>query len=92
MGATDIQIQEDVITELETELVEKPEYDPTSDQMEAPYILKSFESIPQTAFRPPDCTIAVRPQDVMVAVNTKNCCLLLIFRQCDHYMGFRNNV
>jgi len=35
----------------------------------APASLASFEGIPQTAFRPPDCTLAVGPNDVMVAVN-----------------------
>ena len=36
----------------------------------APPISSSFEGIPQTAYRPPDCTCAVGPNDVMVAVNT----------------------
>src|SRR4051794_12981827 len=35
----------------------------------APPTLANFEGIPQTAFRPPDCTLAVGPDDVMVAVN-----------------------
>jgi hypothetical protein len=35
----------------------------------APAQLANFEGVPQTAFRPPDCTIAVGPNDVMVAVN-----------------------
>jgi hypothetical protein len=35
----------------------------------APTSLGSFEGIPQTAFRPPDPTLAVGPNDVMVAVN-----------------------
>lgn len=35
----------------------------------APTTLANFEGIPQTAFRPPDCTLAVGPNDVMVAVN-----------------------
>lgn len=36
---------------------------------QAPVTLASFEGIPQTAFRPPDPTLAVGPNDVMVAVN-----------------------
>jgi hypothetical protein len=35
----------------------------------APTATANFEGIPQTAFRPPDCTLAVGPSDVMVAVN-----------------------
>jgi hypothetical protein len=35
----------------------------------APTTLANFEGIPQTAFRPPDCTLAVGPNDVLVAVN-----------------------
>jgi hypothetical protein len=35
----------------------------------APTGLASFEGIPQTAFRPPDCALGVGPDDVMVAVN-----------------------
>jgi len=36
---------------------------------QAPATLANFEGIPQTAFRPPDPTLAVGPNDVMVAVN-----------------------
>lgn len=36
----------------------------------APAINASFEGIPQTAFRPPDCTQAVGPNNVLVAVNS----------------------
>jgi len=35
----------------------------------APIGHANFEAIAQTAFRPPDCTLAVGPDDVMVAVN-----------------------
>lgn len=35
----------------------------------APATTHSFEGTPQTGFRPPDCTIAVGPSDVLVAVN-----------------------
>src|SRR3954464_9300499 len=36
---------------------------------QAPATMANFDGIPQTAFRPPDCTLAVGPADVMVAVN-----------------------
>jgi hypothetical protein len=36
----------------------------------APAIANSFEGIPATAWRPPDTTTAVGPNDVLVAVNT----------------------
>jgi hypothetical protein len=35
----------------------------------APVMFANFEGAPATAFRPPDCTLAVGPNDVMVAVN-----------------------
>jgi hypothetical protein len=35
----------------------------------APAAVASFEATPQTGFRPPDCTLAVGPRDVLVAVN-----------------------
>jgi hypothetical protein len=35
----------------------------------APTAVASFEATPQTSFTPPDCTIAVGPSDVLVAVN-----------------------
>jgi hypothetical protein len=66
----DLQIQEDLSPELETETAEKAEYDPTSRQVLAPALLASFQTLQQTAFRPPDCTIAVGPSHVMVAANT----------------------
>ncbi|MGI8459872.1 MAG: hypothetical protein ACR2LI_17385 [Propionibacteriaceae bacterium] len=36
----------------------------------APPLGHSFEGLPQTRFRPPDCAVAVGPRDVLVAVNT----------------------
>ncbi|MGV8966384.1 MAG: hypothetical protein ACOH2F_08900 [Cellulomonas sp.] len=36
---------------------------------QAPIGQVNFEGVPQTAFRPPDCTLAVGPNDVMTAVN-----------------------
>jgi hypothetical protein len=36
----------------------------------APALTRSFDGIGQTAFIPPDCTIAVGPNHVLVAVNT----------------------
>ena len=47
---------------------EFPEIDPLTSL--APGITSTFQGIQQTAFRPPDCTIAVGPNDVMVGVNT----------------------
>lgn len=35
----------------------------------APLTTTSFEGTPQTGFRPPDCTMAVGPNDVLIAVN-----------------------
>jgi hypothetical protein len=35
----------------------------------APATTHSFEGTPQTGFRPPDCTLAAGPSDVLVAVN-----------------------
>jgi hypothetical protein len=45
---------------------------PEIDQSEslAPAVTSTFSGIQQTAFRPPDCTVAVGPDDVMVGVNT----------------------
>jgi hypothetical protein len=39
-------------------------------EVAAPVTTRSFEGIPQTAWMPPDNTIAVGPNDVLVAVNT----------------------
>lgn len=36
----------------------------------APPLGHSFEGLPQTRFRPPDCALAVGPNDVLAAVNT----------------------
>lgn len=41
-----------------------------SPQIGAPVATRSFRGIPQTAFRPPDCTLAAGLNDVMLAVNT----------------------
>lgn len=47
-----------------------PEDSPTGGpQPAAPPVLANFEGIAQTAFRPPDCTLAVGRSDVMVSVN-----------------------
>ena len=51
-------------------MVEKPEFDSTLEQSLAPGIIASFKGIPQTAWMPPDCTIAVNPENVMLGVNT----------------------
>ena len=51
-------------------MVEKPEFDSTLEQSLAPGIIASFKGIPQTAWMPPDSTIAVNPENVMLGVNT----------------------
>lgn len=59
--------------DLEAEYEEDtPEGEEFSNEPEAfaPPLGNSFEGIPNTAFRPPDCTCAVGPSHVMVAVNT----------------------
>ncbi len=38
-------------------------------EAQAPITGHSFEATPQTGFRPPDCTMAVGPNDVLVSVN-----------------------
>jgi hypothetical protein len=43
--------------------------EPSADTALAPAQVANFEAIPQTAFRPPDCALAVGPRDVMAAVN-----------------------
>lgn len=65
----DADIDADVTAEYE---VEAPEDSDVADEQEAqaPPMTASFEGIPQTAWRPPDNTIAVGPNDVMLAVNT----------------------
>ena len=62
-------IDADVAAEYE---VETPEDSDTGDEpdAQAPPMTASFEGIPQTAWRPPDNTCAVGPNDVMLAVNT----------------------
>jgi hypothetical protein len=42
---------------------------PDGGRPTAPITTHSFEGTPQTGFRPPDCTLAVGPSDVLVAVN-----------------------
>lgn len=77
-AATDDTLTEDSSTEVAV----APSLDPTSfedvpedaalSQQEgslAPVTTHSFEGTPQTGFRPPDCTLAVGPSDVLVAVN-----------------------
>lgn len=51
------------------ETAEVPEDGFAPDQL-APTQLANFEGIPQTAFRPPDCTIAAGPNHVLLAVNS----------------------
>ncbi len=63
-------VQEDPIADEAELLQEVPEDAPAGPGPAAPATTASFEGIPQTAFRPPDCTTAAGPNDVMVAVNT----------------------
>jgi hypothetical protein len=59
-----VEVQVDEVTEVE----DNPPEDTLIDPL-APGTFATFDGIPQTAFRPPDCTIAAGPNDVMVAVN-----------------------
>ena len=61
--------QQDESVELEAEPKEEVPELGILDSL-APAILASFPGIQQTAFRPPDCTIAAGPLQVVVAVNT----------------------
>lgn len=61
--------QEEPETEEELKQEGVPEVDISAPAL-APAILSSFQSIQQTAFTPPDCTIGVGPEDVVVAANT----------------------
>jgi hypothetical protein len=64
---------EDDDTEEELRAMEAPEGETVAEMAPveaAPNLIASFQGIPQTAFRPPDNTVAVGPNDVMVAVNT----------------------
>ena len=63
LAVSDVQIDEET-----PELEGNPPEGEAVDQL-APATLANFDGIPQTAFRPPDCTLAVGPNDVMVAVN-----------------------
>lgn len=65
----DADVDADVSAEYEAET---PEDADGGDQpaAQAPPMTASFEGIPQTAWRPPDNTLAVGPNDVMLAVNT----------------------
>src|SRR5262245_22507710 len=53
----------------DTEQIELPE-DESAIAVAAPTPLASFDGIPQTQWQPPDCTIAVGPNEVLVAVNS----------------------
>ena len=55
-------------TRAEAMLDEVPELDALGGL--APGIISSFAGIQQTAFRPPDCTVAAGPDDIVAAVNT----------------------
>ncbi len=75
-AAEDEEVTEDQSTEVATAARAVPEADNFEDIPEdvesaqlAPASTISFEGTPQTGFRPPDCTMAVGPNDVLVAVN-----------------------
>ena len=80
-AATDDTLVEDTSVEVATakaavtdEYEDVPEDAATGPGQEgpqagAPSTVTSFEGTPQTGFRPPDCTLAVGPSDVLVAVN-----------------------
>jgi hypothetical protein len=59
----DVQVDEE-----SAEIEGNPPEDEALESL-APAALANFDGISQTAFRPPDCTVAVGPNDVMVAVN-----------------------
>jgi hypothetical protein len=63
---------EDADIEAQRAALEFPEGETASATLTAaaPTLTASFQGIPQTAFRPPDNTIGVGPNDVVVAVNT----------------------
>jgi hypothetical protein len=81
LGPADDTVTEDTSVQVAEE--HREEADPYADVPEvpaqapgdggpgaaAPFTVTSFETTPQTAYRPPDCSLAVGPQDVLVAVN-----------------------
>jgi hypothetical protein len=75
-AAEDEEVSEDQSTEVATVERAPMEADNFEDVPEdadqaqlAPAATVSFEGTPQTGFRPPDCTMAVGPHDVLVSVN-----------------------
>lgn len=65
----DADVDADVSAEYEAETPEDADGG-AQPGAEAPPMTASFEGIPQTAWRPPDNSCAVGPNDVMLAVNT----------------------
>lgn len=69
-------VQEDrVDTRMETREIEREELPEmgilaAAGEALAPAFVTRFAGIQQTAFRPPDCTIAAGPNDIVVGVNT----------------------
>jgi hypothetical protein len=67
---------EDVAAQPDAELAAVEEFDPPEGSVLsapgelAPNQLANFEGLAQTAWRPPDCTVAVGPNDVLAGVNT----------------------
>jgi len=66
-------VQEDVGSSQQATAMEQNEFPETGavgGEVLAPSLISNFAGIQQTAFRPPDCTIAAGPNDVVVGVNT----------------------
>jgi hypothetical protein len=66
-------IQEDAGSAQQATAMEQnefPEIGAIGGEVLAPSLISNFAGIQQTAFRPPDCTIAAGPNDVVVGVNT----------------------
>jgi hypothetical protein len=72
LGALEDTTTEDQDREVEAILQDPPEGEVATMAavVTAPSILASFDAIAQTPWRPPDNSIAVGPNDVLIAVNT----------------------
>ena len=75
-AALDVQQDEtsdetDQATTMAAQDVPEDEAPASAPQPTAPNFTASFEGIPQTAFRPPDCAVATGPDRVMAAVNVE---------------------
>jgi hypothetical protein len=72
LGALEDTTTEDQDREVEALIQDPPEGEAATmaQVVTAPSILASFDAISQTPWRPPDNSIAVGPNDVLIAVNT----------------------